>query len=33
MNCIIAATAKMNNHKVATRNVRHYPDTEILFNK
>ncbi|MDR3490502.1 MAG: hypothetical protein P4M12_00500 [Gammaproteobacteria bacterium] len=31
IDCIIGATAKMNKHKLATRNVHHYPDTDILF--
>lgn len=31
VDCLIWATAKMNHHKIATRNLRHYPDKNILF--
>jgi hypothetical protein len=31
VDCLIWATAKINYHKIATRNIRHYPDTDALF--
>ena len=31
IDCLIWATAKVNHHKIATRNVRHYPDAAILL--
>ncbi len=31
VDCLIWATAKINNHKIATRNLRHYPDKDILI--
>lgn len=31
INCLISSTAKLNNHKIATRNLKHYPDKSLLF--
>ena len=31
IDCIIAATARINKHKIATHNERHYPDKEVLY--
>lgn len=31
VDCLIFATAKINDHKIATRNLRHYPDKNILL--
>jgi predicted nucleic acid-binding protein len=31
IDCMIYMTAKENNFKLLTRNVKHYPDKEILF--
>lgn len=31
VDCLIFATAKVKQHKVATRNLRHYPDHSILL--
>lgn len=31
IDCLIYATAKVNHHKIATRNLRHYPDKNILI--
>lgn len=31
IDCLIWATAKVNQHKIATRNFRHYPDKSILL--
>ncbi|HEY6874340.1 MAG TPA: type II toxin-antitoxin system VapC family toxin [Geobacteraceae bacterium] len=31
LDCLIAATAQVKGYKVATRNVRHYPEKGILF--
>ena len=31
LDCLIAATALVKGYKVATRNVRHYPEKGILF--
>ena len=31
IDCLIWATAKSNNHKIATQNLRHYPDQSILI--
>ncbi|TAK78473.1 MAG: type II toxin-antitoxin system VapC family toxin [Gammaproteobacteria bacterium] len=33
IDCLIWATAKVNKHKIATRNLRHYPDKSILLLK
>ena len=30
---MIAATAMIKKHKIATRNVKHYPDDRLLYNK
>ena len=31
VDCLIASTALLQGHKIATRNVRHYPDKKLLF--
>jgi len=31
LDCLIAATAQVRGYKVATRNVKHYPENEILL--
>ena len=31
VDCLIASTALMQGHKIATRNVRHYPDKKLLL--
>lgn len=31
IDCLIWATAKTNHHKLATRNIKHYPDKNILL--
>lgn len=31
IDCLIAATAIVHNHKIATRNISHYPDKKILY--
>lgn len=31
VDCLIFATAKMKKHKVATHNIKHYPDKHILY--
>ncbi len=31
LDCLIAATALVKGYKVATRNVKHYPEKELLF--
>ncbi len=31
IDCLIAATAKINKHQLATRNIKHYPDKKILY--
>ncbi|CAN5236347.1 type II toxin-antitoxin system VapC family toxin [soil metagenome] len=31
VDCLIYATAKVRHHLIASRNIRHYPDKEILF--
>lgn len=31
LDCLIAATALVKGYKLATRNVRHYPEKELLF--
>lgn len=31
IDCLIWATAIMNKHKIATRNLKHYPDKNIIF--
>ncbi|MDO9287961.1 MAG: type II toxin-antitoxin system VapC family toxin [Thermodesulfovibrionales bacterium] len=30
IDCLVAATAMVNGHKIATRNVSHYPDKKLL---
>jgi predicted nucleic acid-binding protein len=32
VDCLISATALLQGHKIATRNVRHYPDKKLLLN-
>lgn len=32
VDCLIASTALLRNHKIATRNVRHYPEKNLLAN-
>ncbi len=32
VDCLIFATAKLKKHKIATRNIKHYPDKQILYN-
>jgi len=32
VDCLIAATAFLQGHKIATRNFRHYPDKKLLLN-
>ncbi len=31
VDCLIASTALLQGHKIATRNVRHYPDKKLLL--
>jgi hypothetical protein len=31
IDCLIAATADVSGHKIATRNVKHYPNKKILY--
>ena len=31
VDCLIAATALLQGHKIATRNIRHYPDKKLLL--
>ncbi len=31
VDCLIAATAKVNNHLIATKNVKHFPEKKYLF--
>jgi predicted nucleic acid-binding protein len=31
LDCLIAATASVKGYKVATRNLKHYPEKELLF--
>ncbi len=31
IDCLIGATASVNNHKIATRNISHYPDKNMVF--
>lgn len=31
VDCIIATTAKMNRHLIATRNIKHFPEKKYLF--
>ncbi len=31
LDCLINATAVVNGHKIATMNIKHYPDKKILF--
>ena len=33
IDCLIAATAMIKKFKVATRNVKHYPDEKLLYKK
>jgi predicted nucleic acid-binding protein len=31
IDCLIASTALLQGHKIATRNIRHYPDKKLLL--
>ncbi len=33
LDCLINATAIVKKHKIATRNITHYPNNEILYHK